>query len=396
MEFNRQNTRKVLGIVAFGVLLYWGLQNLSSLSDFFRFLVGLAAPFLIGACIAFILNVPLRLIERWVLRPNPKSKKPQLWKEKLRRPASIVLTLLAVIGLLALAMFLIVPELGNSLAMLKNSIPGFIKQAEQWITAISVRMPEIAGWLTKLELDWNQIGQTVLGFVQNGAGNLLNSTISVAASIFSGVFTFFLGFVFSIYLLMQKEKLARQCKKLLYAFFPSTVADRTISILTLSNRTFSSFLTGQCTEAVILGMLFFAVMSLFRFPYALMISVLVAVTALIPIFGAFIGCAVGAFVILIINPMQAFWFVVMFIILQQIEGNLIYPRVVGNSVGLPSLWVLVAVTVGGSTMGVVGMLIFIPLCSVLYTLLRETVGRRLAQRRISPEKWNGEQTPEEE
>ena len=214
----------------------------------------------------------------------------------------------------------------------------------------------------------------------------------MATSLFSGLVNFCLGFIFAIYVLMQKEKLGRQTKKVLYAYLPEKYADKAVSIGSLAYKTFSNFLSGQCLEACILGMLMFIALSIFRFPYALMISVLTAFTALIPIFGAIIGCVVGAFCIFIVNPMQALWFIILFQVVQQLEGNLIYPHVVGNSVNLPSMWVLVAVTVGGSLMGVAGMLLFIPLCSVLYAVFRETVGRRLKTRKVPAGKW-GEESP---
>lgn len=212
--------------------------------------------------------------------------------------------------------------------------------------------------------------------------DLFNSTVSLATSIFSGVFNLFLGVIFAMYVLMQKETLARQITNVLRAHLPDAKTDRLLEIGRLSNRTFSRFLTGQCLEAVILGLMFFVTMCIFRFPYALMIAVLIAVLALIPIFGAIIGCVVGAFLIFVGDPMQAFWFVVMFLILQQIEGNFIYPKVVGTSVGLPSIWVLAAVTVGGGVMDIFGMLVAVPLSSVLYSLLRDSTNRRLARRGI--------------
>ena len=210
-----------------------------------------------------------------------------------------------------------------------------------------------------------------------GAGTVLSSTFSAAMSIASGLTNFSIAFIFSIYILLQKETLSRQFKKLMYAYFPEQWVNEWIRVIRLTDQTFSRFLAGQCTEAVILGAMFFVAMSLVKLPYALLIGVLIAFTALIPVFGAFIGLAVGIFLMLTVNPLQAVWFTILFFVLQQVEGNLIYPHVVGNSVGLPSIWVLAAVSIGGSMMGIVGMLVFIPLCSVLYALLREDVNRRL-------------------
>ena len=221
-----------------------------------------------------------------------------------------------------------------------------------------------------------------MSFLKNGAGSFLGGTVEAAMSIISGVSTFFIAFVFSCYVLLQKERLNIQVRKLMYAFLPQDWTNIFIALGSVTHRTFSNFLTGQCVEAVVIGVMFFVVMSIFDFPYAMLISVLIAFTALIPVFGAFIGCGVGTVLILLVNPMKGLIFVVMFLVLQQIEGNFIYPHVVGNSVGLPSIWVLAAVSVGGSLMGVVGMLIFIPIVSVMYTLLRGIVNRRLKEKKI--------------
>lgn len=231
-----------------------------------------------------------------------------------------------------------------------------------------------------MEVNWKEIVQNTVEFLKSGAGTMLNTTVSAAVTIVSGLSTFLIGFIFSVYILLQKEILGRQAKKLMSAFLPERVSASVLEILSLAEHTFSNFLAGQCVEAVILGTMFFVTLVILRLPYALLIGVLIAFTALIPIFGAFIGLGVGAFLMLMVDPMDALFFTIIFFVLQQIEGNLIYPHVVGNSVGLPSIWVLVAVTVGGNMMGVVGMLIFIPLCSVFYALLRGIVNGRLAAR----------------
>ncbi len=382
MDLNNNNMKRLLAIVAFAILLLVGLQNLPAVMGFFGFLLKLFFPFLLGLCIAFILNVPLRFVERVLFR-NPGADG---FRKKLRRPLCLVITILLVGGVVFIVMFLILPEVGRTLQTMAERIPPFLTGVQAWITDLIAQHPEWADWLTTLDIDWNKLSTGAVELLKNGTGVLLNSTLSVATSVFSALFNFFLGFVFAVYVLMQKEKLGRQSRKVLYAYLPEAKADRVVSVCSLANKTFSSFLSGQCLEACILGALFFIALTVFRFPYALLISVLTAFTALIPVFGAIIGCIIGAFFILMVNPMQALWFVILFQVIQQIEGNLIYPHVVGNSVNLPSIWVLVAVTIGGSTMGVAGMLLFIPLCSVLYALFRETVGKRLQKRRIPKEK----------
>ena len=380
MPWNRKQIRVLFALVAFGVLLFVGLQNLGTVWGFVQILIGLLMPFIIGLCIAFILSVPMRAVETHLFRSLDK-KCGRIWR-KIRRPLAATVTLLLALGVLAAAVFLIIPELGRSLRTLADSIPGFIARAQAWLTELAQKYPQWQDWINDLQLDWNAIAQKLLAFAQSGAVDLFNSTVSLATSIFSGVFNLFLGVIFAMYVLMQKETLARQITNVLRAHLPDAKTDRLLEIGRLSNRTFSRFLTGQCLEAVILGLMFFVTMCIFRFPYALMIAVLIAVLALIPIFGAIIGCVVGAFLIFVGDPMQAFWFVVMFLILQQIEGNFIYPKVVGTSVGLPSIWVLAAVSVGGGVMGIFGMLVAVPLSSVLYSLLRDSTNRRLARRGI--------------
>ena len=380
MKLTSGNMKKLLFLITFGILLYLGLNHLQPVLAFIRYLFVLFSPFLIGLCIAFILNVPLRFFEKLLFR---RPGEPRSLKERLRRPVSLAVTLLVVLGVIAVVMFLVIPELADTLISLANRIPSFFLQLQQWINDLVVRYPELTDWLGQLEIDWSAIAVKLTDFLRDSAGNMLNSTVNAASSVVSGVVNFCLGFVFAIYVLMQKEKLGAQIKKLMYAYLPERRTTRLLEIGSLSGKTFSSFLSGQCLEACILGFMFFVVMTLLRFPYALMISVLTTFTALIPVFGAIIGWLTGALVILTVDPVKALWFLILFQVLQQIEGNLIYPHVVGNSVGLPSIWVLVAVTLGGSTMGLVGMLVFSPLCSVLYTLLRSSVNRRLAAKRLA-------------
>ncbi len=382
MQWNRKNIRLLFILVAFGVLLFVGLQNLGTVWRFIQIGLRLLAPFLIGLCLAFILNVPMRAVETRLFAPLNR-RLGRIW-QRVRRPLATTLTLLFAAGVLFVVMFLVIPELARTLGVLADSIPSFIQRTERWLTDLAEKYPQWKDWLFSLELDWNSLADKAIEFAQSGAVNLFNTTVNFASSVASGLFNFFLGLIFAIYVLMQKETLARQLTRLGRAHLPDDKTDAILRVGRLANVTFSRFLTGQCLEAVILGLMFFVTMSICRFPYALMISVLIAVFALIPMFGAIIGCVIGALLIFVENPVQAFWFVVMFLILQQIEGNFIYPKVVGTSVGLPSIWVLVAVTIGGSLFGVFGMLTFVPLCSVLYSLLRESTARRLRNRAEKP------------
>ena len=242
--------------------------------------------------------------------------------------------------------------------------------------------------MAELNTDWSSLADSIVTFVQNFAAGVVSSGVGIFSGIVSGVVTFVIAFTFSIYVLFQKERLARQAKQILYAVFPEKATEKILSVAALSNQVFSSFLSGQCVEAVILGTLFVITMSILGMPYAMLTGIVIAITALIPIFGAFIGCVIGMLLIVMVDPVQAVWFLVLFLVLQQIEGNLIYPHVVGSSVGLPSIWVLVAVTVGGNMFGILGILVFIPLCSVLYALFAMFVKKRLREREIPESRWN--------
>ena len=378
MELNRSTMRKLIFLIVLVFLLFACAQNVDAIATGIRFLVGIISPFLVGGAMAFILNVPLHFLETKPLHRLHSSKR----LKKLARPLSLLLTLLLVILVILILLLVIIPQLGDSITSLGTAIQAAVPRFINWAEELFANNPQIVDWLNSLTFDWNRLLNSVMDFLKNGAGDVLNTTISAARSVVSAVTSFFIAFVFACYILLQKEKLGRQARKVLYALFPKKAAEKVMSVASLSYRIFSSFITGQCIEAVILGTMFFVVLTILQIPYALLIGCLIAVTALIPIVGAFIGCAVGAFLLLMISPAKALLFVILFLVLQQIEGNLICPHVVGSSVGLPSIWVLVAVTVGGSLMGVSGMLLFIPLTSVLYALFREFVNRRLQERNI--------------
>ena len=372
MELNSDTIKKIRGLIVFTVVVVVAGFNYRRLVDVAAGLMHIAWPFILGAAIAFILNVPMRNIERHLTVFGESGR--------LRRPVSLVVTILLVTGGLFLVIFVVAPQLVKTFLNLQSSIPVFFAGVRDEAERIFASNPQILEYMNQMEVDWQEVFQNMVAFLKSGAGTMLNTTFSAAVSIVSGVSSFLIGFIFAIYILLQKETLGRQMKKVLEAFLPEPAVGRILDIMALTERTFSNFLTGQCVEAVILGTMFFVALTVIRLPYALLIGVLIAFTALIPIFGAFVGLAVGVFLMLMVNSMDALVFTITFFVLQQIEGNLIYPYVVGNSVGLPSIWVLVAVTVGGSMMGIVGMLIFIPLCSVLYALLRDGVNARLGRK----------------
>ena len=380
MNLSKDNVKNLLLVVCGGAAVYAAVQHLDVLWRALMAALGVFAPFLLGASLAFILNVPMRSIERHVF---PRERQ----MDRLRRPLALIFALLAVIGVLVVAMWVIIPGVKDAVLSAASQVPDAVDALIVKLQGFAVYLPALGEYLAGLELDWNSIAQKVMKMVQDWGGGLLSSGSGLIGGVVSGVSTFVIGFIFSIYILLQKEKLGRQGKQVLYALLPLEKADRVLDILRLAERTFSSFLSGQCLEAVILGCIFVIAMTLFKMPYALLVGVLIALMALVPIVGAFIGCAVGALLIALTDPIQALVFVVLFLVLQQIEGNLIYPHVVGSSVGLPSIWVLAAVSVGGSLMGVAGMLLFIPLCSVVYALFRDYVKRRLTEKKVPARKW---------
>ena len=375
MNLDRDNLKKIRGLILFTIFVLVALWNYELVFNGIKFVWGVISPFVLGGVIAFIVNIPMRFFEE-KLFDKAKVKKKK-WAEKLARPLSLILALLLIIGIIATVVLIVIPELGNTLLNLGKTIQDFIPKAQEWAIQTFKDNQEIAKWIADIDFKWNEILSQGLDFLKNGASSVLGSTFEAAMSIISGVASFFISFVFSCYVLVQKEKLGEQVTKLMRAFMPEDWNNIFLALGSVVNKSFTNFFTGQCLEAVILGLMFLITMAIFRLPYALLISVLIAFTALIPIFGAFIGCGVGALLIFMVSPMKALIFIIMFLVLQQIEGNFIYPHVVGNSVGLPSIWVLVAVSVGGSLMGLAGMLIFIPITAVVYTMLRGIVNRRL-------------------
>ncbi len=363
----------VIGCIAF----YWLLNEPERVQTFWTFISGIFAPFVVGAALAFVLNVPMRSIE---------SKLQFVKKDSARRALALVLTILAVVLVIAGVIMLLIPQIEETIQEILVKLPPFFLAVEEGIWDFLEQRPELMELFNKYvdldAFDWNGIIQKVTDFLGTSFSKIFNSAVSLVGSLAGAIFNAVVSFVFALYCLAQKETLARQGRKMLYAIAPENFSDETVRILRMTNSAFSNFITGQCLEAVILGLLFVIAMMIFRMPYIPLISVLIAVTALVPLVGAFVGCILGAFFILVADPMQAVTFVILFLALQQFEGNVIYPRVVGSSIGLPGMWVLLAVAVGGELMGIGGMLIMVPFASVLYTLLKEFTAKRLAVRNI--------------
>lgn len=388
LQLDKKTVRTVLQILCATILFAWCLVNHEAFFGAVRFVVGLLTPFFLGLSVAFILNVPMRAIERALFSSARWQK-----KKSRGRIFSLLLTLTAFLLVAVGVFWIVVPQMRDTFVLIGEGLPSMFARLENWGREMAGIFPSLSDEIANLtsNISYDKLLKTLTGFFSSGAlGNLLGSTVNIATSVVGGVMDFFIGLVFAFYILAQKERLGVSVRKVLYAWFGIPFTDRVLYVSSMSSRIFSHFISGQCLEAVILGSMFFVSMSIFRFPYAMLVSVVIAVMALIPIFGSFIGCGVGTFLMLVQNPMQAVWFVVLFLALQQIEGNFIYPRVVGGSIGLPPMWVLLAVTAGGSIAGVMGMLLMVPTASVLYALLRENTNRRLAEQAVPAEKY---QTP---
>ena len=392
IELNGKNMRKILIIVAFAIILYWGLQNLSVVWGIIATFCKVISPFILGLCIAFVLKIPIKIIERIYYnrkRKNTKKKANNAVKEKRNikiniplRVFSIIVSVCVIGFILYFVLFLIIPELINTFNIFKQNIPTFIENIKTGLINLTGNYPNLKQQISNITLDWLSIESTITNLAKGGITAVIASSFSIIASIFNGVFNLVMGLVFALYILLQKERLLVQLKKVILAYFENEKVEKMFEFGRLTNDTFSRFIGGQFIEACILGMLCFIGMTIFGFPYAAAISVLIGVTALVPFFGAFMGVSIGSILIFAINPVKAIWFIVFFLILQQIEGNLIYPKVVGNSVGLPAIWVILAVTVGGSLFGILGMMIGVPFVSVLYKTLRKNVNKTLKNKEI--------------
>lgn len=381
-EISKKTLRRIFLCVCGGIILYWLLHATERVQDFLSTVTNMFAPFIFGGVLAFILNVPMRAIENGLFK--------KISKTSLRRLFSVILTFIAMLLVCSLVFWLLIPQIGETINSLLPSLRDFLLRGEAFVMEQLNDNPELMDWLvanTNFEnVSWASMVEKTLSIVGNSVSTIISGAFSAIGSIFSGLFNAVIAIAFSIYCLFQKETLSRQGRKLVYAFLKENIADGIVRVMRLTNSTFSNFLSGQCVEVCILGAMFAICMAIFRMPYIPLISVVIALTAFIPIVGAWTGCVLGAFLIFVKDPMLAVWFVVMFLIIQQIENSVIYPRVVGTSVGLSGMWVLVAVAIGGELMGVLGMFLMIPLVSVLYTLVKEIANKRLSETTVPDEK----------
>ena len=381
MHIDKKLMHRIFLLIAGAIVFAWLVLDTARATVLFNRVWELISPFAAGAAIAFIFNVPMRAIE---------NQLSDIRKTGLRRGLAIVLTILCLVLIIMFVFELLIPQIRLTLVSLSEKIPVFIDRTAQKLVHLIEENPDLGVWIQQAfnleSLNWSNILTNILSWLANQVSALMGGAVNVIGNVASGIVNAVIGIVFALYALSRKEILASQGRRILYSLLSERRADELIRISRLTNVTFSNFISGQCLEALILGCLFAVVMAILKLPYIPLVSVIIAVTALIPVVGAFVGCIVGAFFILVNDPIQAVTFIAMFLVLQQLENNLIYPRVVGTSIGLPGMWVLVAVTVGGELMGIGGMFLMIPLASVAYALAREITDKRLAERNIPLEK----------
>ena len=369
-----KNKKTIMELILFTVIVIFAFINISYIWIFIKYVIKIFMPFIIGAMMAFVLNVLLNVVENKIFK-KLNQKNTKTW-QKIKRPISLVTTFIMIIALIALILGLIIPQLKNTVELFTENFDSYKTESVELLEKVGIKQENI----NELNKNLENLKDEVTNYVNENKNEIMQTTVGVATSVFGTITSIVLGIVFAIYILLKKEDLSRQFKKLAKAYLPEKKQKTLEEISSLSNKTFGNFVSGQCLEALIIGILCFIGMLILQIPYAATISVLVGFTALIPVFGAFIGTAVGAFLILMVDPGKALIFIIFIIILQQLEGNLIYPKVVGNSVGLPGIWVMVAVTVGASIAGILGMLLSVPICSILYSIVRTKVNSRIDQK----------------
>lgn len=375
----------VIIYICLAALLILGIKYFDQIAGVALKLWNVAFPLILGVAVAYVINIIMVRVER-IYFPKTKNR----FVAASRRGVSIVVSLLLVAGIFSLVARLVLPELGKAFAVIGRNVPIFLEEAAAWLEKNNAG--NTADMLKNV--DWNNVMDKVADVVKSGFTSFVNSTLTAVGAVVGSVVNFFIGLIFGIYILSGKEKLHSQVSRIMHAYMKERTVARIRYIYRTANETFSSFIIGQCTEAVILGTLCTIGMLLFRFPYAPMIGAFIGATALIPIVGAYLGAAVGAFMILTVDPLKALLFIIFIVVLQQLEGNLIYPRVVGSSIGLPGIWVLAAVTVGGGLGGIGGMLLGVPVAATAYKLIRNDVAGRNGRRPDNPQE-NIRETPQE-
>ncbi len=379
MEFNKKNVRIILLVITFAVVLFTVAQNLASVYGAVRTVWNVFGVVITGLAMAFVLNVPLKLFESRLFYGMSEDRRPVV--RKLRRPVSLVCALVVTLGVIVILIAVILPQLTRTVTEVAARVPEYISSVVNWINEFLAKFDIKIEALSEFTVDWEKAFEDLTTYLKEG--NVINTATDVGTAAASTVMNTFLGLVVAVYVLAQKERIGRFTRRCIEAFLPVKLASGIGRIASMASDTFSNFVAGQLADSCILGILCYICMRIFRFPYPEVISVVIGVTSLVPMVGSFIGEVIGALLILIVSPLKALLFVVMVLAIQQVDGAFIYPRIVGKSVGLPGVAVFCAVIVGGNIAGVLGAVMGVPVCAVLYALLREAIEARLERRRRS-------------
>ncbi|MBQ4119032.1 MAG: AI-2E family transporter [Clostridia bacterium] len=374
MELNSKTIKKILLLVFLSAIIIWAVFNMGMVIGFLAKLFSYISPIVAALCIAFILNVLLRVLETKVFFFFDKAK--HKFVRKIKRPLCLVLTYLLAIGIISLLVLVIIPDLIDTVIFVVKSLPSFLKDAREWVVGILSNFGIAENKIPTINFDINATVNTLQNLLSDYSNTIVNGAANITSSVVGGLYDTVFSIIISVYILAQKERIGRFLKKVINSFIPKKFSKTVYYISSHASESFSRFIGGQLTESVILGVLCYIGMLIFRFPNAAIISVLIAVSSLVPIVGAIVGVVIGALLIVITNPIKALFFILFILILQQIEGNVIYPKVVGKAVGLPSIMVVSAVLIGGNIGGILGVLLSVPLSALLFTLLKEAIANK--------------------
>ena len=377
MKESESKRKDYIILISYAVLLYLAVSNIGQVLIFSGYVLAILMPFIVGICFAYVLNILMSFLERKVFYRVERSKKP--FVRKLKRPLSLLATFIIFLAFFTGIILFIVPQLTQSISTLMANVSGYLKTLEKFLNNLADRFHLSGGLWSNITFNWNEIITKGSQFISTALPQILTFTLGLT----NGIINFITGLIIAVYLLASKEKMILILKKLIFAFIPEKTSAKLIHTAAQANKIFQNFISGQFTEAIILGLLVFIGMLLFRFPYAVLCAVMITITSLIPVLGAWIGAIPSAFIILMADPPRTVWFILFIVVLQQIEGNLIYPKVVGNSIGLDGVWVLFAIIVGGSLFGIAGMLLGVPLLAVIYAIVRRITNRRLKEKNIT-------------
>lgn len=368
MNFSKKNMKNMMILIAFAALMLWVVFNYHVFINLVKFIFKLLLPLIIGIAISFVINVPMKQIENKIFKAEKRKHK------KFFRALSLIISIVLIFGFVGLLMFLVVPEFIEAIINISKSITNSSSFINKLLMKLGNISPSIKNYINNINVN------SIVSKYLKSSGNVFNFAISFVTNVVSRVVSFFVSFIISIYILLDKENLARQTKKILRAFFNENVVKSVVKMVKIANDTFSKFLTGQCLDACLIGFLFFIILSIVKVPYALILGVLFAFTALIPYVGAFITLVVGTTLIAVSSPIKAITYVITFFLIQQFDDNFTYPKIVGKSVGLPAIWALLAVIIGGSAFGIIGMLVSIPIASIIYGLFKDFINERVERK----------------